>query len=50
LRGLGHGVALSKACLATSSAVNGLVLEVILRAAVSSRRAAAVEVALADVS
>jgi hypothetical protein len=46
LRGLGHGVALSKACLAASSAVNGLVLDVILRAAVSGRRAAAVEVAI----
>jgi hypothetical protein len=44
LRGLGLGVALSVAGLATSSAVDSLVLDVVLGAAVSGRRAAAVEV------
>jgi len=50
LRGLRHGVALSVASLATGSAVNSLVLDVVLGAAVSGRRAAAVEVALSNVS
>jgi len=46
LRGLGHVVALSIACLAAGSAVDGLVLDVVLGAAVTSRGAAAVEVAV----
>jgi len=47
LRGLGHRVALSVASLAAGSAVESLVLDVVLGAAVSGRRAAAVEVAVA---
>lgn len=43
---LGLGVALSVAGLAASSAVDALVLDVVLGAAVSSRGAAAVEVAV----
>jgi len=46
LRGLSHRVALSVASLAASSAVESLVLDVVLGAAVSGRRAAAIEVAV----
>jgi hypothetical protein len=50
LSGLSHGVALSVASLAAGSAVETLVLDVVLGAAVSGRRAAAVEIALSNVS
>ncbi|OIC18751.1 hypothetical protein A7L51_19435 [Acinetobacter baumannii] len=46
LRRCGHGVALSEASLATITAVQSLVLEVVLGAAVAGRGAAAVEEAV----